>query len=182
MPATKKRPGRKTDAERAQIAADKKLHERYEIQEAKRAERIMSDTSPVLWTALALNGVALVTAFIFSYFALVEVAVWMRPPAEWLTYLVPGFIELVIVLSALDYTISRSRGQSGRTPLVAMFAASLVAVLGNAAHTLYEWQADGDVPWEGWIGVGLAALVPLVVVYISKRLTVTVFAEPIVLK
>jgi hypothetical protein len=55
-------------------------------------------------------------------------------------------------------------------------------VVGNAAHTFYEWTILGPVPWEGWIGVGLASVVPLVVVYISKRLTQVVFAEPIVLQ
>lgn len=172
MPRPTNKQTRERDARNA-------LYTQFQEQEAKRATRIMADTKPVLYTALILNAIALLTAFVFSYFALVEVAVWMRPPAEWLTYLVPGFIEIVIVLSALDYTISRSRGSTGRVPFAAMVAASLVAVIGNAAHTLYEWLADGDVPWEGWIGVGLAAIVPLVVVYISKRLTVTVFAEPI---
>jgi len=170
---------RPTNKQTREREARDALYAKFQEQEAKRATRIMADTGPVLNTALALNGIALLTAFVFSYFALVEVAVWMRPPAEWLTYLVPGFIELVIVLSALDYTISRSRGATGRVPFIAMIAASLIAVVGNAAHTLYEWLADGAVPWEGWIGVGLAAVVPLVVVYISKRLTVTVFAEPI---
>lgn len=170
---------RLTNKQAREREARSNLYTQFQEQEAKRATRIMADTGPVLWTALILNTVALLTAFVFSYFALVEVAVWMRPPQEWLTFLVPGFIELVIVLSALDYTISRSRGTTGRVPFAAMIAASLIAVIGNAAHTLYEWLADGAVPWEGWIGVGLAAIVPLVVVYISKRLTVTVFAEPI---
>lgn len=153
----------------------------YERQEAKRATRIMADTNPVIRVLLALNAIALITAFVFSYFALVEVAVWMRPPAEWLTYLVPGFIELVIIISAVDYVVTRSRGGTGRVPFAAMIAASFIAVIGNAAHTVYEWLNDGDIPWEGYIGIGLAAIVPLVVVYISKRLTVTVFSEPLTL-
>jgi hypothetical protein len=153
----------------------------YHAQEAKRATRIMADTGPVLWVLLILSAIALLTAFVFSYFALVEVAVWMRPPEPWLTFLVPGFIELMVVLSSVDYVVTRSRGGTGRMPLGAMIAASLIAVIGNAAHTVYEWLNDGDIPWEGYIGIGLAAIVPLVVVYISKRLTVTVFSEPLTL-
>ena len=153
----------------------------YEAQEAKRATRIMSDTGPVLWTLLILSAIALLTSFVFSYFALVEVAVWMKPPQAWLTLLVPGFIELMIVLSAIDYMVDTSRGKSGRAPFWAMIGFSAIAVVGNAAHTFYEWIILGPVPWEGWIGVGLASVVPLVVVYISKRLTQVVFAEPIVL-
>ncbi len=154
---------------------------RYQEQEAKRATRIMADTGPVLMTLLILSGIALLTSFVFSYFALVEVAVWMRPPQEWLTLLVPGFIELVIVLSALDYVVARSRGESGRVPFWMMIAMSGIAVVGNAAHTFYEWSIQGPVPWEGWLGVALAAIVPLIVVYISKRITSTVFSEPITL-
>lgn len=154
---------------------------RYQEQEAKRATRIMADTGPVLMTLLILSGIALLTSFVFSYFALVEVAVWMRPPQEWLTLLVPGFIELVIVLSALDYVVARSRGESGRTPFWMMIGMSAVAVVGNAAHTFYEWANVGPVPWEGWLGVVLSAIVPLIVVYISKRITSTVFSEPITL-
>jgi uncharacterized membrane protein SirB2 len=155
---------------------------RYREQESKRATRIMADTGPVLWTLLVLSAIALLTSFVFSYFALVEVAVWMRPPQEWLTLLVPGFIELVIVLSALDFVIARSRGETGRTPFWMMIAMSAVAVVGNAAHTFYEWLNEFDtVPWEGWLGVALSAIVPLIVVYISKRITSTVFSEPIVL-
>jgi len=155
---------------------------RYQEQEAKRATRIMADTGPVLMTLLILSGIALLTSFVFSYFALVEVAVWMRPPQEWLVLLVPGFIETVIVLSALDYVVARSRGESGRTPFWMMIAMSAVAVVGNAAHTLYEWIAEFEVvPWEGWLGVILSAIVPLIVVYISKRITSTVFSEPITL-
>ena len=153
----------------------------FEAQESKRATRIMADTTPVLWLLLVLSTIALLTSFVFSYFALVEVAVWMRPPQEWLTLLVPAFVELVIILSAIDYMVDRSRGNSGRVPFAAMVAFSTLAVIGNAAHTFYEWVKDGPVPWEGWLGVGLSAIVPLVVVYISKRLTQVVFAEPIVI-
>jgi uncharacterized membrane protein SirB2 len=154
---------------------------RYQEQESKRATRIMADTGPVLWTLLILSSIALLTSFVFSYFALVEVAVWMRPPQEWLTWLVPFFVELVIVLSTLDYVVSKSRGETGRVPFGAMIFFSAIAVVGNAAHTFYEWALEGSVPWEGWLGVALAGIVPLVVVYISKRITSTVFSEPIVL-
>lgn len=170
------RPTQKQLVERTQRQA---RIDAYNAQESKRATRIMADTNPVIRVLLVLNSIALLTAFVFSYFALVEVAVWMRPPAEWLTFLVPGFIELVIVISAVDYVVTKSRGGTGRVPFIAMIAASLIAVVGNAAHTVYEWLVDGAIPWEGYIGIALAAIVPLVVVYISKRLTVTVFSEPI---
>lgn len=154
---------------------------RYQEQEAKRATRIMADTGPVLMTLLILSGIALLTSFVFSYFALVEVAVWMRPPQEWLVWLVPFFVELIIVLSTLDYVVAKSRGEDGYIPFGAMILFSVIAVVGNGAHTFYEWALDGDVPWEGWLGVVLAGIVPLVVVYISKRITSTVFSEPITL-
>ena len=172
---------RPTKSQQIQRDQRDRLVAQYEAQEAKRATRIMSDTTPVLRTLLILSAIALLTSFVFSYFALVEVAVWMRPPQTWLVFLVPGFIELMIVLSAIDYMVDQSRGKKGRVPFGAMIGFSIIAVIGNAAHTFYEWIIEGPVPWEGYIGIGLAAIVPLVVVYISKRLTQVVFAEPIVL-
>lgn len=154
--------------------------ELWEKQEAQRAPRLMPDTKATLWVFVAGAGIAILTSFTVSYTTLVAVAEWMRLPVTELRYIVPGFIEVIIVLSGLDYIIERSRGGSGRVPFWVMIAFTGVAVVGNVAHTVGEWMNEtGTVPWQGMIGAGLAALAALAVVYITKRLTVTVFAEPI---
>jgi hypothetical protein len=83
----------------------------------------------------------------------------------------------MILFGTYDYIITRSRGNNGIVPMASMILFSLLAVVGNASHTISEWQSEGAVPWFGWIGVTMSAFVPFVVVYISKRLSTLVFVE-----
>jgi len=151
--------------------------ERFIEQEERRATRLLPDTNGSLVIALLLATVGLLTSFVVSYFTLVSVASWMRLPWDGLDYIVPGFIEVMILFGTYDYIITRSRGNKGFTPMASMILFSLLSVVGNASHTITEWQADGEVPWFGWIGVIMSAFVPFVVVYISKRLSTLVFVE-----
>lgn len=176
---TKNKGGRPTAAqilERKRAAA---REAKYEEQESKRATRIMPDTNHSLWVALAMAGVGLVTSFVVSYSTLVAVAGWMRLEWDVLNWVVPGFIEVMILFSTIDYIIVRSRGASGRVPFWAMVGFSAIAVVGNFAHSLASWLESGEVPWYGWIGILLSAVTPLVVVYLSKRASALVFSEVI---
>lgn len=155
----------------------KSRKERFLEQEERRATRLLPDTNGSLVIALILATVGLLTSFVVSYFTLVSVASWMRLPWDGLDYIVPGFIEVMILFGTYDYIITRSRGNKGFTPMASMILFSLLSVVGNASHTITEWQADGIVPWFGWIGVIMSAFVPFVVVYISKRLSTLVFVE-----
>lgn len=176
---SKRKPGRKSDQERAEIRLANAKLARYEKQEAKRATRLQIDTNGSLLVSLSLAAIALITSFVVSYSTLVAVAEWMRLEWEPLNWVVPGFIEVLILFSTYDFLITRSRGGTGRVPLWSMIGFSVVAVIANAAHSYQAWQADGELPWFAWIGVGLSAIVPFVVVYISKRLSGLVFAEVI---
>lgn len=157
--------------------AIKTRSQRFLEQEERRATRLLPDTNGSLIVALLLATIALLTSFVVSYFTLVAVASWMRLPWEGLDFIVPGFIEVMILFGTYDYIITRSRGNSGAVPMASMILFSLLAVVGNASHTITEWQSDGEVPWFGWIGVIMSAFVPFVVVYISKRLSSLVFVE-----
>jgi len=152
-------------------------NQRFLEQEERRATRLLPDTNGSLIVALLLATVALLTSFVVSYFTLVAVASWMRLPWEGLDFIVPGFIEVMILFGTYDYIITRSRGSNGAVPMASMILFSLLAVVGNASHTITEWQSEGEVPWFGWIGVIMSAFVPFVVVYISKRLSTLVFVE-----
>lgn len=170
------RPGRKSNAERAARALEQKRLERLAEQESKRAKRIQPDTRLSLIIALTIAGIALVTSFTISYANIAGTAEWMKLSWHPLVYIVPGFIELLMVFSTLDYIISRSRGSSGRTPLAAMVVLSAIAVLGGAAHTIAGWGSDFAITnWEAMVGTILSAAAPLVVVFVSKRLSALVF-------
>jgi hypothetical protein len=167
----------KTEVFESQPTILKTRQERFLEQEERRATRLLPDTNGSLVIALVLATIGLLTSFVVSYFTLVSVASWMRLPWDGLDFIVPGFIEVMILFGTYDYIITRSRGNKGFTPMASMILFSLLAVVGNASHTITEWQADGVVPWFGWIGVIMSAFVPFVVVYISKRLSTLVFVE-----
>ena len=164
---------------KAPVSAIKTREQRFLEQEERRATRLLPDTNGSLVIALLLATIALLTSFVVSYFTLVSVASWMRLPWDGLDYIVPGFIEVMILFGTYDYIITRSRGAGGVVPMSSMILFSLLSVVGNASHTISEWQAEGVVPWFGWIGVTMSAFVPFVVVYISKRLSTLVFVEAI---
>lgn len=171
--------GRKTDLERLQKKAEEaRLVKTLEV-EAKRAQRLQPDTKGALNVALTIAAVNLATAGAISYATLVAVASWMKLPWDGLNWIVPGFVELLIIFSSLDYLITKSRGGTGHAPFWAMFGFSAIAVVGNSAHTISEWgSAFTGSNWQAMIGVGLSAAAPFVVVYISKRLAALVFVDP----
>lgn len=175
----KGKPGRKTNLERLEIAAERERRTRQLEIESKRARRIQPDTRGGLRLAIALAAIPTATAGIISYATTVAVAGWMRLPWSPLDWIVPGMIEALVIFSSIDYIIARSRGQSGRAPLWAMIGFSAINVLGNGAHTVSEWGSDfSPSNWQALIGVVLSAASAFVVVYLSKRLTKLVFAEP----
>lgn len=172
----RRKPGRKTNAEREQRALERQRLAELREQESKRAKRIQPDTRLSLVVALSIAGVALVTSFTISYANIAGTAEWMKLSWHPLVYIVPGFIELLMVFSTLDYIISRSRGESGRPALGAMVVLSAIAVLGGAAHTIAGWgSAFAVTNWEAMVGTILSAAAPLVVVFVSKRLSALVF-------
>ena len=175
---TKRRPGRKTNVERMEIKAAEQRTARRLAVEAKRATRLQPDTKGSLAVALSIAVVNLATAGAISYATLVAVAEWMKLPWDGLNWVVPGFVELLIIFSSLDYLISKSRGATGRAPFWAMVGFTLIAVVANAAHSISEWGTDftGE-NWQALIGVGLSAAAPFVVVYIAERLAALVFTD-----
>lgn len=170
----RKKPGRKSNEERARIAEERERR-------ARRARPLPVDTRVTLAVTLVIATSVILAAFTVSYFTMVAVAGWMRLPAEvaWLAYAVPGFIELLVIFSTFDYILTKTRQAAAWGPYWAMVGFSAIAVLGNAAHSIQAWgSAFGLGHWESLIGVILSALAPLVVVYVAKRVTALVFEHP----
>lgn len=171
---------RKVEAEVRRIEVEKEAAAaaRRAEAEAKRAPRKQPDTRFSLAVALGIAGVALATSFTVSYAMIVATASWMRLPWEPLAYVVPGFIELLMIFASLDYVITRSRGGKGHAPFLAMWVLASVAVVGGTAHTISDWGAEFGVQWESIVGTVLAAAAPLVVIFVTKRIAALVFIEP----
>lgn len=159
------------------VEAERLQH--YEEQESKRAKLYMPDIQINVIISLVLATIGLLTSFVVSYSVLVDVSGWMKLPWDFLNYFVPGFVEFLILFSTLDYIISRSRGKKAWAPFWFMFFVSTIAVVGQGVHAYNGWLETGSIPWYGWFGVFMGSLVPLVVVYVTKRMTVLIFSEPI---
>lgn len=172
--------GRKTNLARLETKALEAQLERQLEVEAKRAPRVQPDTRGALRVALIMAGVPLATAGTISYSTTVAVAGWMKLPWPALDFIVPGMIEALIIFSSFDYLISESRkAGSGRGPFWAMIGFSAIGVIGNAAFTISGWGSGfTGSNYQALIGTVLSGLAPFVVVYISKRLSKLVFAEP----
>lgn len=164
-------------------AAEQKRADFLDYVESKRAKRWLPDTTASMILLVSIAGVVLITSGLISYATMVAVAEWMKlpPGMPWLPFAVPGFVELLIIFSSLDYIMTRSRGKvkESKTPFIAMIVLSSVAVIANAAHTIAGWGVDFSVTnWQAVIGTLLSAAAPLVVLYISKRLSALVYIDP----
>lgn len=185
-PTQAKKRGRKTNAQRTEARLEqlrveeilnaevRSIRRRADI-EAKRAPRAQPDTVASVVVLLSIGVLVLATSFTISYATMVSVAEWMKLPWEGLNWIVPGAVELLIIFSSLDYLVTRSRGGRGRTPFWTMIGFSAIAVLANAAHAISAWGEE--IPWEGYVGIVLAAAAPFVVILITKRLSALVFAN-----
>ncbi len=173
----------KLEAERSRIDTERQLEA-----ERKRFREIDPLRAASFWTALVVGIVIFITSGLFSYAALAAAAEWMRPEWPWLTYVVPGFVELFIIFFGIEGIINQARAvyarsgaekayysRQSKTSTWWMVLFASVAVAGNAAHTIAEWLATGEIPWFGFVGIVMSALAPLSVVLITKRLSRLVF-------
>jgi hypothetical protein len=190
--AERKRAGRKTDVERAEAKAQEAriLHDLE--QSSRRAKPLDAQRVWVRNTGLALGGVVLMTAALFSFPAVADgVGRWMSPPLPWLSAVVPGFLETFIVFFGVDALYNKSRAsdttiteearkrraQSANVALWWMLGLSGVAVVALAAHAVDAWEGHLD-QWQAWVGIAFAGLAPLGVVLVTKRIMNMFFAQP----
>lgn len=139
----------------------------------KRATPLDPRNKATFWVALVFAAVILLSAGLFSYAAVAGAAEWMRPEWAWLVWVVPGFLEFIIVFEGLDYLITRKV-----SALWWMGAASIIAVLANTAHTVSEWGVDAfSSGFEPWIGTIMSAAAPLAVILITKRVSLIAFVD-----
>jgi len=140
---------------------------------SKRAQKLDPRNKGTFRLSIIVGLLIILTAGVFSFATVADSANWMKPSWEWLIYVVPGFIELIIVFSYIDYMITRQNNA-----LLAMVIASVLAVVANAAHTISEWGLDAfSSGFEPWVGTLMSAAAPLAVLWISKRGTSIAFVD-----
>ncbi|MFF2388927.1 hypothetical protein [Agromyces sp. NPDC058104] len=164
--------------ERERLAIEAK---RLLEQEQNRAQPYDPLTKTWLAVALIVAAVIFATSALFSFAAVAAAAQWMMPEWTWLVWVVPGFLELFIIWFGFDAIMNQAKGwkKDSWTALVWMLVFASVAVVANAAHTIDSWGFEvAIVTWQAWIGTLMAALAPLSVVLITKRVSKLVFVRP----
>lgn len=184
------RAAQEAEAERIRLEAEQsRISLEQEIEaERKRFREIDPLRRAPFYTALVVGVIIFLTSGLFSYAAIAAAADWMRPEWAWLTLLVPGFVELFLIFFGIEGIINQAKAVYAKTAAERayyqrvyrsstrwMVVFATVAVIGNAAHTLFRWLGDGEIPWYGFVGIAMSALAPLSVVLITKRLSRLVF-------
>jgi len=190
----KKRAGRKTNVERLQIQASSARQEaeakleqekidRFLKQESKRVELVQVDQKPTLWVLIGLTLVAFIGGAILTANATIDVAGLMGVAVDWMRVGAFAAIEIAILGFLMGYLMIGSRpyenAEKEAKPwwyLTVFF--SSVTVVSSAFHTIKYHEYNFGNP-ELWAGTFMAVIIPLSYVFMSKMLSVAVFARNI---
>lgn len=132
----------------------------------KQPKRINPDSGVFIRVVITGVIVAGLVAFSISFVALYSVAEWLGLP-PWMWWAVPIFIDLAILVYASFVLVHKSRGESTWPSWVAMGAFTVLSVIANGAHALSHQH---DAQWQAYIGVLIAAMVPIAVFVATEQL------------
>src|SRR5699024_4233509 len=116
----------------------------------------------VVMTGVAIAGLV---AFAISFVALYSVAEWLGLP-PWMWCAVPVFIDLASLVYAGLVLVHKARGESTWPSWIALGAFTLLSVVANGAHALAH---DHDASWQAYIGVLIAAMVPIAIFVATEQ-------------
>ena len=134
-----------------------------------KSQRINPDSLPVLYTAVALVSLLMISSFVVSFSGIYEVSAWTGLPVvlQWLPAL---FIDAAILAYTISLVVFKARGESTWRTLAGLTGFAMVSVVANVAHTLSFW--DGQLTdFRSWIGVGITAAAPIAVLLASEEIT-----------
>jgi hypothetical protein len=141
----------------------------------KKSSRINPDSLPVLYTAVALVTLLMITSFTVSFSGIYEVSAWTGLPVilQWLPAL---FIDAAILAYTISLVVFKARGESTWRTLAGLTGFATMSVVANVAHTLSFW--DGSlVDYRAWVGVAITALAPIAVLLASEEITRLAFEK-----
>jgi len=140
-----------------------------------KSKRINPDALPVLYTAVALVSVLMISSFVVSFSGIYEVSAWTGLPQviQWLPAL---FIDAAILAYTISLVVFKARGESTWRTLVGLTGFALMSVMANVAHTLSYWNGS-ITDYRGWIGVAITAAAPIAVLLASEEITRLAFEK-----
>lgn len=152
-----------------------KVEQTNNTNSVKKSSRINPDSLPVLYTAVALVTLLMITSFTVSFSGIYEVSAWTGLPVilQWLPAL---FIDAAILAYTISLVVFKARGESTWRTLAGLTGFATMSVVANVAHTLSFW--DGSlVDYRAWVGVAITALAPIAVLLASEEITRLAFEK-----
>lgn len=145
------------------------------INSIKKSNRINPDSLPVLYTAVALVSLLMITSFTVSFSGIYEVSAWTGLPVvlQWLPAL---FIDAAILAYTISLVVFKARGESTWRTLAGLTGFATMSVVANIAHTLNFWQGS-LIDYRAWVGVAITALAPIAVLLASEEITRLAFEK-----
>lgn len=140
-----------------------------------KSKRINPDAMPVLYTAVALVTILMLSSFVVSFSGIYEVSAWTGLPTV-LQWLPAFFIDAAILAYTISLVVFKARGESTWRTLAGLTGFAAMSVVANVAHTLNYW--NGSVTdYRGWIGVAITAAAPIAVLLASEEITRLAFEK-----
>jgi hypothetical protein len=163
-----------TSDSESELTTDK-VDQTNNIKSVKKSSRINPDSLPVLYTAVALVTLLMITSFTVSFSGIYEVSAWTGLPVilQWLPAL---FIDAAILAYTISLVVFKARGESTWRTLAGLTGFATMSVVANVAHTLSFWEGS-LVDYRAWVGVAITALAPIAVLLASEEITRLAFEK-----
>lgn len=155
---------------------EEKIEKPVEQVVKRKTARINPDAKPVLFTAVALVTLLMVSSFTVSFSGIYDVSAWTGLPVvlQWLPAL---FIDAAILAYTISLIVFKARGESVWRTLVGLSAFAGISVVANIAHTMAFWSGE-FTDFRAWIGVLITASAPIAVLLASEEITRLAFEKP----
>lgn len=158
------------NAVKHEFVKEEEVLEEIKINENKpNRARINPDSIPVLFTAVGMVAILMVSSFAVSFSGIYEVSAWTGLPAylQWLPAL---FIDAAILAYTISLIVFKARGESTWKTTAGLAGFALISVVANASHTLFFWDGSlGDL--RAWMGIVITASAPIAVLLASEEIT-----------
>ena len=141
----------------------------------KKSKRINPDALPVLYTAVALVSILMLSSFVVSFSGIYEVSAWTGLPTV-LQWLPAFFIDAAILAYTISLVVFKARGESTWRTLAGLTGFAAMSVVANVAHTLNHWNGS-ITDYRGWIGIAITAAAPIAVLLASEEITRLAFEK-----
>lgn len=141
----------------------------------KRSVRIDPDALPVLFAAVGMVALLMISSFAVSFSGIYEVSAWTGLP-KFLQWLPALFIDAAIIAYTISLIVFKARGESTWRTTMGLMGFALVSVVANATHTLAFWGGS-LLDYRAWMGVVITASAPIAVLLASEEITRLAFEK-----